>query len=269
MLKSVMRMVVMAGTAVSACGGSSLLSHQLLAGVVINGGYFNVQVRSAGDVQSDTYAIPLTPSNQQISATLGPQQEYSSSALISYLASGGGATFSHDLLQRHAGGTDVQTYFSMTLQFHVTTSMTYSLSGAYTLGHSGLSGGYAGLSSWFDDYPMYSQTLSYSSQTNGSGPDFPQDVTLGLLEAGTGGMGSLTGTLQAGVTYQWSFSAFTSTSGADHTIDAGSATGNVTLILGDGGLPSAAVPEPGSLAIFGFGALFVAGIKQRRGMARA
>ena len=183
------------------------------------------------------------PTSQLVDATAG---DYYSQVLVDYTQSGEGGSFSNDILQRRNGLVPDESRGDSIMTFTVGTDSTYNLSGYYDVTPDGSSEspGLVFLKSslydtedhiylWYDEQ-HFANTSYVRSVLGGNGGDIYNYST-----------GSLSGSLVAGRIYEWSWSARTQTDIVD---DGGtSAVGNMSLVIG--------VPEPASLAVWGFGAL--------------
>lgn len=202
----------------------------------------------------DSFSGTSIPLSHLVDATDG---SYYSRIQLDRVQSGSDVTISNEFFQKRDGGYDHSGGESRT-HFTVDADMTYNLSGTYSVTDVTSPG------IVFFDALLYDLTAGlqlFGSQTES------RDTTNESLVLGVGGgdyfnaahVGSVSGNLIAGRTYQLYFHAFTRA--AAPSGDGGAiATGNVTLQLGSG---VDAVPEPASLAMWGLGALGMA-IQVRR-----
>ena len=218
-----------------------------------NSNYAWLQNPSGGDT-TDTFSSTSFPTSHLVDATEG---DFYSRFRVDYAQSGGGETLSSDLTQRKDGGENIVSYGFSDTEFTVTANTTYNLSGYYNVLDVTSSGKVYFQSSLYDystnsylsyDYQYSENTLNENFVVGGAGGD-----------SYNYSLGSLSGNLIAGNTYQYYWKAYVY---SHPDADGGaSAVGNFTLVLGDGAAP---VPEPASIAMWGLGALGMVFARRKR-----
>ncbi|MEM0926495.1 MAG: PEP-CTERM sorting domain-containing protein [Planctomycetota bacterium] len=210
----------------------------------------------------DSYIGTSIPTDHQLDATL--TEDFYSRTHVDYSGSLTGTTLTHtNSMARDGGQYDYAYAYDSSLYFTANANTTYDLSGLLEVDDiSDVLAGRVVLHSYLRNTTT-GQTLFNNYQESRSTID--EIFNLGETTGDTSYSlsGSLTGNLVAGHQYQWySYSLIHAYPDAD---DGATATGFVTLSLGDGG-PNAGsvVPEPTSLAMFAIGGLGMIARRRRR-----
>lgn len=208
----------------------------------------------SGSSTTDTFSSTSFPTSHLVNAAGG---DFYSRIQVDYAQSGGGETLSSDITQKRDG--DVYDYsheYSYT-DFTVTANTTYNLSGYYNV-HDVTSSGRVYFQTYLYDYTNGIH-LSYDIQESYN--TLNENIVVGGAggDSWNGSIGSLSGNLIAGNTYQYYWETLIQ---AYPDGDGGaSASGNFTLVLGS---DTAAVPEPASIAMWGIGALGMMFARRKR-----